>query len=65
MTCAQGLLRLLWGGARSWSATGLADTKTYSLKVRFIASVRDHELAQIDKIMKDVQQDQDGIFSTS
>ena len=23
MTCAQGLLRLLWGGARSWSATGL------------------------------------------
>ena len=24
MTCAQGLLRLLWGGARSWSATGLA-----------------------------------------
>ena len=22
MTCAQGLLRLLWGG-RSWSATGL------------------------------------------
>ena len=24
MTCAQGLLRLLWGGARSWSATGLS-----------------------------------------
>ena len=24
MTCAQGLLRLLWGGDRSWSATGLA-----------------------------------------
>ena len=23
MTCAQGLLRLLWGGGRSWSATGL------------------------------------------
>ena len=23
MTCAQGLLRLLWGRARSWSATGL------------------------------------------
>ena len=23
MPCAQGLLRLLWGGARSWSATGL------------------------------------------
>ena len=23
MTCAQGLLRLPWGGARSWSATGL------------------------------------------
>ena len=23
MTCAQGLLRLLWGGAQSWSATGL------------------------------------------
>ena len=23
MTCAQGLLRLLWGGARSWSAMGL------------------------------------------
>ena len=23
MTCAQGLLRLLCGGARSWSATGL------------------------------------------
>ena len=23
MTCAQGLLRLLWGGARSWSAKGL------------------------------------------
>ena len=27
MTCAQGLLRLLWGGARSWSATGLAVTR--------------------------------------
>ena len=26
MTCAQGLLRLLWGGARSWSATGLERT---------------------------------------
>ena len=24
MTCAQGLLRLLWGGGRSWSATGLS-----------------------------------------
>ena len=24
MTCAQGLLRLLWGGAQSWSATGLS-----------------------------------------
>ena len=24
MTCAQGLLRLLWGGARSWSAMGLS-----------------------------------------
>ena len=23
MTCEQGLLRLLWGGARSWSATAL------------------------------------------
>ena len=23
MTCAQGLLRLLWGGGRSWSATVL------------------------------------------
>ena len=23
MTCAQGLLHLLWGGAQSWSATGL------------------------------------------
>ena len=23
LTCAQGLLRLLWGGGRSWSATGL------------------------------------------
>ena len=25
MTCAQALLRLLWGGARSWSATGLVE----------------------------------------
>ena len=23
MTCEQGLLRLLWGGPRSWSATAL------------------------------------------
>ena len=23
MTCEQGLLRLLWGGGRSWSATAL------------------------------------------
>ena len=31
MTCAQGLLRLLWGG-RSWSATGLpflSDTRSF------------------------------------
>ena len=28
MTCAQGLLRLLWGGARSWSATGLGTAIT-------------------------------------
>ena len=28
MTCAQGLLRLLWGGgARSWSATGLPPSR--------------------------------------
>ena len=31
MTCAQGLLRLLWGGggARSWSATGLVKGLVY------------------------------------
>ena len=27
MTCAQGLLRLLWGGGRSWSATGLMQSQ--------------------------------------
>ena len=26
MTCEQGLLRLLWGGARSWSVTALGVT---------------------------------------
>ena len=26
MTCEQGLLHLLWGGARSWSATALTTT---------------------------------------
>ena len=30
MTCAQELLRLLWGGARSWSATGLGIGMLYS-----------------------------------
>ena len=25
MTCEQGLLRLLWGGAQSWSATALGN----------------------------------------
>ena len=33
MTCAQGLLRLLWGGARSWSATGLVGS--FCLLVQF------------------------------
>ena len=29
MTCAQGLLRLLWGGgAESWSATGLVTSRS-------------------------------------
>ena len=32
MTCAQGLLRLLWGGARSWSATGLGVPNATKLK---------------------------------
>ena len=29
MTCEQGLLRLLWGGARSWSATALLRAALY------------------------------------
>ena len=32
MTCEQGLLRLLWGGARSWSATALPTTHRVALK---------------------------------
>ena len=35
MTCAQGLLRLLWGGARSWSATGLRPPATKNFRSRF------------------------------
>ena len=30
--CAQGLLRLLWGGGRSWSATGLALSRHITFK---------------------------------
>ena len=39
MTCAQGLLRLLWGGARSWSATGLG--------VKLIEKRRTEELMRL------------------
>ena len=39
MTCAQGLLRLLWGGgARSWSATGLETHYSHSFE-----SPKDHQ----------------------
>ena len=35
MTCAQGLLRLLWG-ARSWSATGLSSDICVYLALRLM-----------------------------
>ena len=41
MTCAQGLLRLLGGGGRSWSATGLLkivddEVSTVATKLEFL-----------------------------
>ena len=51
MTCAQGLLRLLWGGARSWSVTGLQpttnnpfDKKLELRKLDHCISVQDNKL---------------------
>ena len=38
MTCAQGLLRLLWGGGRSWSATGLIIGADFKYETRFFLS---------------------------
>ena len=37
MTCAQGLLRLLWGGGRSWSATGLLTRNDVPLTLELMA----------------------------
>ena len=39
MTCAQGLLRLLWGGAQSWSATGLITFPIISGNIRVYSFV--------------------------
>ena len=39
MTCAQGLLRLLWGGARSWSATGLIGILQLIFSILFCVDV--------------------------
>ena len=45
MTCAQGLLRLLWGGARSWSATVL-DTLYITMKTKLavVPLMRRHKI---------------------
>ena len=45
MICAQGLLRLLWGGARSWSAMGLG--KDASEKRRIVEDKRKSVIAQL------------------
>ena len=54
MTCEQGLLRLLWGGARSWSATALlATTKPLrDLKVVSDAHISVHGFEKYDEIIR-------------
>ena len=61
MTCAQGLLRLLWGGAQSWSATGLPvllNTKNYlptgrqSRNDENIVTSQIQEWAQVKSVVK-------------
>ena len=45
MTCAQGLLRLLWGGARSWSATALHQLHTNQIRSYFVCDAYNNYVA--------------------
>ena len=47
MTCAQGLLRLLWGGGRSWSATGLL----YLISAAHLIAIKVIELCKAQTLL--------------